>query len=101
MSFLVVVKSRQGQADGYVDRTDWIECDAVGKIAEALARCLVKGKFVVVTGRLSIDKWERDGKRMRKMVVFVENVSLGPLVSSAGNGGHEPSGGYGGGDGSF
>lgn len=85
LEFSVAVKGgRKDKATGaWVERADWIDCLALGASAEHLARMLRKGSFVVITGSLQQETWEKDGKKQSRVRVIVNNVQLGPRTGSA------------------
>ena len=65
----------------FVDVTIW------GKQAESLAQYLTKGRHVMLTGRLKLNKWETDeGDRRSKLTVVAEKVNLTPGGKPGGNG---------------
>ena len=102
LSFSVAVRSKMKKDDAWVDRTDWIDCKMLGKSAESLSRYLIKGTFLVCSGRLQQETWEKDGQKRSKTIVLVESVSFGPKQGggspSRKTGGMEPSNDNGGGD---
>ena len=65
----------------FVDVTIW------GKQAESLAQYLTKGRHIMLTGRLKLNKWEtEDGDRRSKLTVVAEKVNLTPGGTPGGNG---------------
>ena len=65
----------------FVDVTIW------GRQAESLAQYLTKGRHVMLTGRLKLNKWETDeGDRRSKLTVVAEKVNLTPGGTPGGNG---------------
>jgi single-strand DNA-binding protein len=71
---------RQEEAT-FVDVTIW------GRQAESLAQYLTKGRHVMLTGRLKLNKWETDeGDRRSKLTVVAEKVNLTPGGTPGGNG---------------
>ena len=65
----------------FVDVTIW------GKQAESLAKYLTKGRHVMLTGRLKLNKWETDeGDKRSKLTVTAEKVNLTPGGTPGGNG---------------
>jgi single-strand DNA-binding protein len=62
----------------FVDVTVW------GKQAESLSKYMTKGRHVMLTGRLKLNKWETDeGDKRSKLTVTAEKVNLTP--SGGGN----------------
>ncbi len=86
LSFSIAVSSQRKNGEKWEDHTDWIDCKVIGKRAEGLAKILVKGAFCVVSGRLQQETWEaKEGGKRSKIVLFAENVSLGPKPAGAGS----------------
>lgn len=54
--------------------TDFLNCQAWGKVAESCANYLAKGKMAAVDGQIRIETWEKDGERKYKTVINAENV---------------------------
>ena len=64
----------------FVDVTIW------GKQAESLAKYMTKGRHVMLTGRLKLNKWEtEDGDKRSKLTVTAEKVNLTPGGNSGGS----------------
>lgn len=45
---------------------------------ENAAKYLVKGRFVIVSGRLDYREWEKDGTRFSKHEIVADNIEFGP-----------------------
>ena len=75
-------KDSQKQEEAtFVDVTIW------GKQAESLAKYMTKGRHVMLTGRLKLNKWETDeGYKRSKLTVTAEKVNLTPGGNPNGNG---------------
>ena len=59
----------------FVDVTIW------GKQAESLQEYLVKGRHVMVVGRLKLNKWEtEEGDKRSKLTMVAEKINLLPVV---------------------
>lgn len=58
------------------EETLFLGCVLLGKIAESLVQYLNKGVLVYLEGRLREEKWEKDGKTNKKMMVVVQTVKL-------------------------
>jgi replicative DNA helicase len=54
-----------------VQETEWVNCEAWGKLAEICNEYLRKGRKVLVVGRVKTDTYEKDGKKehFRKVVL--------------------------------
>ena len=69
----VAVKSGYGDKE----KTNWVRCVMFGKKAEgALPGYLTKGTQVAVSGELSLEQWEKDGKGGAALAVNVQNIDL-------------------------
>jgi single-strand DNA-binding protein len=63
----------------------FIDCRAMGRVAEIIQQYLTKGRQVLIDGRLQFDTWEgKDGTKRSKHRVFVENMQM--LGSAPGGG---------------
>ncbi|MBU1067331.1 single-stranded DNA-binding protein [Patescibacteria group bacterium] len=58
------------------EETLFLGCVLLGKIAESLTQYLTKGILVYLEGRLREEKWEKDGRTNKKMMVVVQTVKL-------------------------
>lgn len=58
------------------EETLFIDCDWWGDRGQKIAQWMVKGKEVLVEGRLKLDKWDKDGVPHSKMFVVIENVEF-------------------------
>lgn len=68
----------------FADVTIW------GKQAETLEQYLLKGRHVMVVGRLKLNKWETsEGDKRSKLTIVAEKVNLTP--NSGNRNGSEPS----------
>ena len=64
--------------DGWGDnkKTVWIGVTLWGTTAELCGRACRKGDRLGITGRLSQEEWEKDGKKQRKTKVTAEAMHL-------------------------
>lgn len=61
----------------------FVDCVVWGSMAEGLAKFLKKGRYVVLDGRLQLDKWETaEGVKRSKLRLVVDNLTLAPGQSS-------------------
>lgn len=58
------------------ETSDFITCTAWGKTAETCAKYLGKGSQVVVSGKITSGKYEKDGKTVYTTKVFAEQVEF-------------------------
>lgn len=83
-SFGIAVNSREKDGAGYKDRADFFEVTVFGKTAEACAEFLSKGSAVLVSGKLRLERWEKDGKKYSAVKVAAFDVQfLSPKKESA------------------
>ena len=76
-NFTVAVDRDFGGRDGGEKKTDFIDCVAWRSTAEYISKYFTKGRMIVCSGRLQIEKWEKDGKSGRKAEVVVDNAYFG------------------------
>jgi single stranded DNA-binding protein len=71
-------------AKGEEAPTEWVKLQIWGKRAEAIVGILQKGKFVVATGVLSVERWNnREGVAMATLTLDVSEIELGPSPMTA------------------
>lgn len=76
-NFTVAVDRDFGSKDGGQKETDFIDCVAWRNTGEFISKYFTKGRMIVVTGRLQITRWEKDGKSGRKAEIVVESAYFG------------------------
>lgn len=57
-------------------KATFVECKCFGKNAVNIHKFFVKGRKILVEGKLEKEKWEKDGSKRSKMVVIVENFDF-------------------------
>ena len=67
---------RAYQKKGADKKTDFINCEMIGKHTENLCQYLTKGKALMVEGELNIDSYEKDGERRSFTKVKVDRVEF-------------------------
>jgi single-strand DNA-binding protein len=60
------------------EKTTFVDVTLWGKMAEVLAPYLVKGKHVIVGGRLQFESWETDGSKRSKLTINADSVDMSP-----------------------
>lgn len=76
-SFGIAVNEKRKDASGNsVDDTLFLTCEAYGKLAEIIGNYVKKGNPILVSGRLKIDKWEKDGQRHERVKIVVGDMQL-------------------------
>lgn len=59
------------------DDVAWLDFEAWGKTAEALAKYRHKGDPVGVVAHAVVDQWEKDGQKHSRVKFVVDNLPLG------------------------
>lgn len=75
LNFCIAVE-RNYQKDKSNKKSDFINCEMLGKGAEALSNYLEKGKPIIVIGELNIDQYEKDGEKKSYTKVKVDRVEF-------------------------
>tara|TARA_R110001632_G_C11067046_1_gene386762 strand:+ start:114 stop:488 length:375 start_codon:yes stop_codon:yes gene_type:complete len=57
-------------------KTSWVTCKMFNERAEKLALYIKKGMLVTVSGELSVDEWEKDGVKNKRVCCIVSDVQL-------------------------
>lgn len=69
-----------------VEKTEWINISAFGKLAEIMEKYLTKGSQVYISGKMKTDKYEKDGiTKYSTKIVAREMVMLGGKDSQEAN----------------
>lgn len=66
-------KNDQGQEQ---EEVTFLDVQSWGKQAEAIAQYLRKGSPLFVEGRLKLEEWEKDGKKVSKLRVVLESFQF-------------------------
>ncbi len=83
-SFSIAINNGYGENQ----TTDFINCVAWNKQAEFIERNFVKGKMIIVVGRIQTRSWDgTDGKKNYTTEVVVSEVSFGESKKAAEDGG--------------
>lgn len=83
--FRGVASSRKKNDEGewQDDKSVWLTFVAFGKLAENVAESVTKGKLVNVTGKLSMEEWEKDGEKRTTYKVACDFVGLSMAFAPA------------------
>lgn len=77
VTFSLAVGERVNKGDGeWGDYTNWIDCVMFGKRAESLAPWLRKGSKISLLGHIHTRSYEKDGQRIKRWEVRVDDVEL-------------------------
>lgn len=58
------------------DLTDFILCTAFKKTAEFIAEYFRKGQEILIKGNVKVDSYEKDGNKITRQYIIVENVEF-------------------------
>lgn len=73
---LVKVSIANNEGWGDNKQTNFINCTAFGKTAEAIANYTDKGSKVLIEGRLSTGSYEKDGARIYTTEIIINKVEF-------------------------
>jgi len=74
--FAVGVNRRVKRDGAWDNQASFIDCKVFGKTADYIADFGGKGVLVLVQGELVQDRWEKDGQRRSKVLVYAQRVVL-------------------------
>ena len=72
-TFVLAVNRKFGQNE----EVAYIDCKIFGKLADAVYPFMTKGKGIIVSGRITQERWEKDGQNRSKLVVAADFIQLG------------------------
>ena len=58
------------------DETDFINCTAFGKTAETIERFFTKGRPIMITGRIQVSSYDKDGQKRYSTDVIVDGFEF-------------------------
>lgn len=58
------------------DLTDFILCTAFSKTAEFISEYFRKGQEILIRGNVKVDSYEKDGNKVTRQYIIVENVEF-------------------------
>ncbi|AEF83021.1 single-stranded DNA-binding protein [Leadbettera azotonutricia] len=89
--FSLAINRRRKNGDQWENEANYFDIVLWGKMGEAVAKLLVKGKAVGVDGELRQDRWQQqDGQNRSKVEIVASNVQL--LGGNPGSGSGEYNG---------
>ncbi len=98
--FSLAVNRRKKSGDEWVDEVSYFDMVLWGKLGEAIQQHMTKGKQLAVSGHLTQNRWEQDGKNHSRVEIVVDNIQLlgggGAAGSGSGNTGGNQGGMFGG-----
>lgn len=57
-------------------KSSFLECRAFNKTADYVVQKIEKGTLIGLTGKLTINEWEKDGKKYSKPLLVVSSVEI-------------------------
>lgn len=82
--FTVAVDRDYSGRDGGEKETDFIDCVAWRQAGEFVSKYFTKGRMIVVSGRLQVNRWkDKDGNSRRTTVVVADNCYFGDSKPSS------------------
>jgi len=85
--FGMAVNERRKQGDDWVDVAHFFDCKMFGKRAETVSKHFKKGDPILISGKLSYESWEKDGKKFSRVKVIVNDFEF---LGKPGNAKQEP-----------
>jgi len=73
---LAVNDRKKTQSGEWVDETTFVHVTLWNKTAEIAAQYLGKGSPVLIEGKLKLESWENDGKKLTKLKVVGERMQM-------------------------
>ncbi len=90
-NFSIAVNRRVKKGEQWLDEASFLDITLWGKQGENLNKYLLKGGQVAIQGSLKQDRWEKDGAKMSKVSVHVEDIQLlGGKPQGGNSGASEP-----------
>lgn len=75
-TFSIAVSEAVKVNNQWETKTTWVLAEFWGHDADFISKYAQKGSFIVVSGRLSEDTWEKDGETKRKMFIKGSSFQL-------------------------
>lgn len=83
LNFSIAYSRSIKKNDQWDDKSCFIEGVMFGKRGESLAKYLIKGQQITITGELDFERWEKDGQKRSKHKLIVHELRL---MGSSSNG---------------
>lgn len=81
---IAVDRPFQSTTDKSSQTADFINCVAFGKTAEFIGEYFRKGRKILLNGRLQMNQYESEGRKITSYVVLVDSVEFGETKASSG-----------------
>lgn len=78
-----IAVDRQFSGDKTNQSADFINCVAFGKTAEFIGEYFRKGRKILLNGKLQMNQYESEGKKLTTYVVVVDSVEFGEAKQSS------------------
>jgi len=75
-SFSLACSEKYTKDGQKVEKTEWINCKAWGKLAEIIEKYVKKGNQIYVEGKLETQTFEKDGVKRYKTEIVVQNLLM-------------------------
>lgn len=73
---LAVSERVKAKEDEYAERANFFDVTFFGNYAKACLNSLTKGREIAVQGKLHQDRWEKDGKKYSRVVIYGEELEI-------------------------
>lgn len=73
---LAISDRRKNAAGEWVEETTFVDVTLWGRTAEIAAEYLQKGSAVLITGKLKLESWEKDGQKRSKLKIVADNLQF-------------------------
>jgi len=73
---IAVNESFKDSSGEWKERTDWFEITVWGNQAKACGENLAKGSKVLIMGKLTQNRWEKDGQKHSKVLITARSVTF-------------------------
>lgn len=74
LNFSIACNSVKKDGDSWVDEAHFFDCEIGGKRADGLNGKLLKGEAVTIQGKLKLQRWESDGQKRQKVIIWVDEI---------------------------
>lgn len=78
-----IAVDRPFSTDKSSQSADFINCVAFGKTAEFIGEYFRKGRKILLNGKLQMNQYESEGKKLTTYIVVVDNVEFGEAKQSS------------------
>jgi len=72
----LAVNERVKKGEEWVDKSVFVDVNCFGRTAEVAGEYLRKGSPVLISGKLDLQQWEKNGEKRSKHVVLCDKLQL-------------------------